>query len=172
MKTRADLIAFLDLLGVEHQTLDHPAVFKVGESDEIKAALPGAHTKNLFLKDHRGAVFLVSAEQDTTIDLKALSRVLGAGRFSFGAAELMEATLGVTPGSVTGLAMINDVERAVTFVLDNRLATAERVNFHPLTNTATTALFQAGFRVFLNALAVTPVIVDFSDGARIVTEAR
>ena len=161
MKTRADLTAFLDELGVGHRTLDHPAVFRVGEGDEIKAALPGAHTKNLFLKDASGQLWLISAEGHTQIDLKRLPPVIGSGRLSFGSAALMEETLGVTPGSVTAFGLINDTEHRVRFVLDAVLADAKVVNFHPLTNTATTGVPQDGFRKFLAALGVEPLIVDF-----------
>ena len=161
MKTRADLFAFLDSLGVAHSTLDHRAVFRVGEGDEIKAALPGGHTKNLFLKDHKGQLWLISALGHTVIDLKAAWKVIGAGRFSFGPEALMLETLGVTPGSVTALGLINDVEHRVRFVLDAALAKADPLNFHPLTNTATTTLSQAGFRRFLQGLDVEPLIVDF-----------
>jgi Ala-tRNA(Pro) deacylase len=162
MKTRADLIAFLDAHAIAHSTLDHAAVFRVGEGDEIKAALPGGHTKNLFLKDKKGQLWLVSAEQHAVIDLKGLPKRIGADRLSFGSAELMEQVLGVTPGSVTAFALINDEARKVRFVLDRTLAEAEIVNFHPLTNTATTAVSQAGFTAFLAALGVTPVVVDFA----------
>jgi Ala-tRNA(Pro) deacylase len=165
MFTRADLIAFFDAHGVDHATLDHQAVFRVGEGEEIKAGLSGAHTKNLFLKDAKGQLWLVSAEQDARIDLKRLPAVIGAGRLSFGSAELMESVLGVTPGSVTAFALINDTERRVRFVLDAVLAGADEVNFHPLTNTATTTVSQAGFRAFLAAIGVEPLVVDFAGDA-------
>ena len=162
MRTRADLIALLDSLGVEHPTHEHPAVFRVGEGEEIKAAIPGVHTKNLFLKDAKGRLWLISAQDRTAIDLKRLHTVIGSARLSFGSAGLMEQVLGVTPGSVTAFALINDSDRQVRFVLDRNLAEADRVNFHPLTNTATTGVDQAGFRKFLAALGVAPLIVDFS----------
>lgn len=165
MKRRADLMAFLDAHGVDHATLDHPAVFRVGEGEDFKAVLPGAHSKNLFLKDSRDQLWLISAEQDTVINLKRLPAVIGSGRLSFGSSELMEATLGVTPGSVTAFALINDVRRRVRFVLDRRLADAAQVNFHPLTNTATTTVGRAGFAAFLAALGVEPLVVDFTDPA-------
>ena len=161
MKTRPDLIAFFDAHGIDHATTDHEAVFRVGEGEGIKDDIPGAHTKNLFLKDAKGRLWLISAKDDTAIDLKRLHTVIGSARLSFGAAELMEKTLGVTPGSVTAFALINDAERDVTFVLDRRLAQAERVNFHPLVNTATTGVSQAGFAKFLQALGITPLVVDF-----------
>lgn len=161
MKTRADLFAFLDAEGVAHATTDHAAVFTVGEGEDIKAAMPGGHTKNLFLKDAKGQLWLISALGETTIDLKRLHPVIGSGRLSFGSPDLMAETLGVTPGSVTAFGLINDSGRRVRFVLDAALAAADPVNFHPLTNTATTAVSQQGFRAFLAALGVTPLIVDF-----------
>ncbi len=162
MKTRSDLIAFFDAHAIAHDTTDHPAVFRVGEGEGIKDGIPGAHTKNLFLKDAKGRLWLISAQDDTAIDLKRLHTVIGSARLSFGPAELMEQTLGVTPGSVTAFGLVNDVERRLTFVLDRRLAQAERVNFHPLTNTATTGVSREGFAAFLAALGVTPIVVDFA----------
>ncbi len=162
MLSRADLFAFFDAHGVDHTTLDHPAVFRVGEGEDIKSALPGAHSKNLFLKDSSDQLWLISAEAEARINLKRLPAVIGSGRLSFGSAELMEAVLGVTPGSVTAFALVNDTGRQVRFVLDETLHRAELVNFHPLTNTATTAVSQSGLRAFLAALGVEPLIVDFS----------
>ena len=162
MKTRPDLIAFFDAHGVDHDTTDHAAVFRVGEGEGIKDDIPGAHTKNLFLKDAKGRLWLISAQDDTQIDLKRLHTVIGSARLSFGSADLLEQVLGVTPGSVTAFALINDAERQATFVLDARLAQAQRVNFHPMTNTATTGVSQAGFARFLQALGIAPMVVDFA----------
>jgi Ala-tRNA(Pro) deacylase len=159
---RAELLAFLAEIGVEHATLDHPAVFTVSEGTEIKASLPGGHSKNLFLKDKKGQLWLISARQDTVIDLKRLPRVIGSDRLSFGAPELMAEVLGVTPGSVTALALVNDRGRRVRFVLDKALADSDPVNFHPMTNTATTALSREGFARFLEAIGVRPTVVDFA----------
>ena len=161
MKTRDELFALFDALGIAHRTLEHPAVFRVGEGDEIKAELPGGHTKNLFLKDAKDQLWLVSALQHTRIDLKALPRTIGAARLSFGSAALMQETLGVAPGSVTAFGLINDTGHRVRFVLDAGLAASDPVNFHPLTNTATTAISQADFRRFLAAVDAPPLIVDF-----------
>ena len=161
MKTRDELLAFLDEIGVAHATYDHPAVFRVGEGEEIKRALPGAHTKNLFLKDAKDQLWLISAEGHAVIDLKRLHHVIGSARLSFGNAALMEEVLGVTPGSVTAFALVNDKARRVRFVLDRTLAEAERVNFHPLTNTATTTVTREAFRRFLAAVGVEPMVVDF-----------
>ena len=158
---RETLSVWLKANGVDHVTHDHPAVFRVEEGLDLKADLPGAHTKNLFLKDHRGQLWLISARQDTVIDLKQAHRTIGADRLSFGNEGLMWETLGVRPGSVTALGLINDTDRRVTFVLDQRLWDADIVNFHPLTNTATTALDQSAFRRVLALLELEPVVVDF-----------
>ena len=158
---RDALSAWLTEHGVVHTTHDHPAVFRVEEGLDLKADLPGAHTKNLFLKDHRGRLWLISARQDTVIDLKRAAAAMGSGRLSFGNEQVMWETLGVRPGSVTALALINDIGRRVTFVLDRRLWEADIVNFHPLTNTATTALDQTAFRRVLALLRWEPRVLDF-----------
>lgn len=147
--------------GVDHTTREHPAVFRVEEGLELKAALPGAHTKNLFLKDRKGQLWLVCARQDTAIDLKGAPKRIGSDRLSFGNETLMWETLGVRPGSVTALGLINDMDRRVRFVLDRHLWEADIVNFHPLTNTATTALSRQAFRRFLAEIDREPLIIDF-----------
>jgi Ala-tRNA(Pro) deacylase len=159
---RDRLLVWMADAGLAQTTLDHAAVFRVEEGLEIKAALPGAHTKNLFLKDKKGRLWLISARQDTVIDLKRAPAVIGSDRLSFGSESLMWDTLGVRPGAVTALGLVNDVEGRVTFVLDRRLWEADIVNFHPLTNTATTALGQAAFRGFLDRLGRTPLVIDFA----------
>lgn len=156
------LLAWMAALGVDQTTHDHPAVFRVDEGLELKAAMPGAHTKNLFLKDEKAQLWLISARQDTVIDLKAAPRIIGSDRLSFGSEDLMWETLGVRPGSVTALGLINDVDRRVRFVLDLRLWEADIVNFHPLTNIATTALSQTAFRRFLREIRRDPLVIDFN----------
>ena len=158
---RDRLLAWMAANGVDQTTHDHPAVFRVDEGLELKAAMPGAHTKNLFLKDKKGRLWLISARQDTVIDLKRAPAAMGSDRLSFGNEGLLYETLGLTPGSVTALGLINDPDRRVTFVLDRALWEADVVNFHPLTNTATTALAQADFRRFLTLIGREPVVVDF-----------
>ena len=140
MKPRPDLIAFFDAHGVEHHTTDHAAVFRVGEGEGIKDDIPGAHTKNLFLKDNGGAFWLVTVPSDARVDLKALPAAIGSKRVSFGKAEDMDRLLGIKPGSVTPLAAINAEPGSITVVLDAGLAAAERVNVHPLRNTGTIGL--------------------------------
>jgi Ala-tRNA(Pro) deacylase len=162
MRTPQELFDLFDRLGIAHRTIEHPAVYRVGEGEEFKAGMPGGHTKNLFLKDAKGQLWLVSALQETRIDLKGLPAVIGSARLSFGSAETMEAALGVAPGSVTAFALANDRDHRVRFVLDAALGKADPVNFHPLANTATTAISQSDFRRFLATLGVEPLVVDFS----------
>ena len=158
---RTALEAWLTDHAVSFHTVEHPAVFRVEEGLDLKADLPGAHTKNLFLKDHKGRLWLISARQDTIIDLKRTPEAIGSDRLSFANEALMHETLGVRPGSVTAMALINDTDARVTFVLDQRLWEADLINFHPLTNTATTALSQDAFRRFLSLLGREPLVVDF-----------
>ncbi len=133
---RADLAA----LAIPFEEHEHPAVFTVAESSALDAGIPGAHSKNLFLKDAGGAFWLVTVPAQARVDLKALPGVIGCKRVSFGAAGDMERLLGITPGSVTPLAMINAAPGSVIVVLDAALAAAPRVNVHPLRNTATMGL--------------------------------
>lgn len=158
---RDRLLDWMAANDIAQTTHDHPAVFRVEEGLDLKAAMPGAHTKNLFLKDKKGRLWLISARQDTVVDLKRAPKTIGSDRLSFGNEALMFETLGLTPGSVTALGLINDPDQRVTFVLDKALWDADIVNFHPLTNTATTALAQADFRRFLELIGREPMVVDF-----------
>ena len=156
-----DLVAALDKLGIETTRIDHEAVFTVAESKELRGAISGHHTKNLFLKDKKGRLFLVSALESTRIDLKRLHETLGAsGMPSFGSAELLMEKLGVTPGSVTAFAVINDRAGDVTMVLDATLASGEDVNFHPLINTATLRVSRDDLLAFFRNTGHEPLIVD------------
>ena len=164
MPARPDeLFAYLDTLGIAHQTVTHPAVFTVEEARESRGAIAGGHTKNLFLRDKKGATYLVVAPEDAAIELRSLHRLLGAsGRFSLGSAELMQDVLGVSPGSVTPFAAINDKERRVSLVLDAALLAHEALNFHPLVNTATTTISRDGLLKFLAATGHPPRIETLS----------
>ena len=158
-----ELFAYLDSLGIAHQTVAHPPVFTVEEARTLRGKVPGAHTKNLFLRDKKGALFLVVAPEDAAIELKSLHRLLdGSGRFSFGSAELLRETLGVEPGSVTPFAAINDKAGRVTVILDAAMMANEMLNFHPLANTGTTTISRAGLLKFLEATGHSPQIAPVS----------
>lgn len=154
--TRTDLMAMLAQLNIDVKTIDHPPVFTVAESEAIERTIPGGHTKNLFLKDAKSKLFLVVAESHTKVDLKALATRLGAGRFSFGKPDLLMEVLGVTPGSVTAFAAMNDTEERVTVVIDDNLMQYDTVNCHPLENAATTSIARADLFRFLSACKHEP----------------
>ena len=147
--TRAHLFELFETLGISHSTLDHRPVFTVGEGADIKATMRGGHTKNLFLKDKNDTLFLVFALGETQVRLNHLHKTLGCARLSFGTEALMLETLGVTPGSVTVFALINDTDRRINLVLDAALLASDPINFHPLLNTATTAVSQTDLRKFI-----------------------
>lgn len=151
--------AALDIAAI---TYAHPAVFTVEEGRGFKDKMPGGHTKNLFLKDKKGEFWLVTALWDTVIDLKTLPARINAARLSFGSADALKALLGVVPGSVTPLALINDKKRQVRFVLDARILQCSIVNCHPLENDKTTGLAPKDLLKFLENMGYHPVIVDFA----------
>ena len=155
------LFARLDRLGIAHRTVEHPPVFTVEEAKALRGNLPGHHIKNLFLRNRKEEMWLVVALEDRAIDLKRLGDVLGAGRLSFGSAERLRRHLGVEPGSVTPLALINDEARAVRLVLDRSLADNAPINAHPLVNTMTTALAPADLMRFFAATGHAPRWLDF-----------
>jgi Ala-tRNA(Pro) deacylase len=158
--TPDDLFAALDRLGIAHPTVSHSPLFTVEQSQSLRGSIAGAHTKNLFLKDKKDALFLVTALEDASIELKSLHRRLGAtGRFSFGSAELMHETLGVTPGAVTPFGALNDLAGRVQVVLDADLMTHAVINAHPLVNTMTTSIGRDDLVKFLESTGHSPRIV-------------
>ncbi|MCZ8099979.1 MAG: prolyl-tRNA synthetase associated domain-containing protein [Burkholderiales bacterium] len=158
-RSAQDLFRAFDAIGIRHDTVEHPAVFTVEESKRLRGELPGAHVKNLFVKDKKSRLFLISAVEDTQIDLKRIHETIGgSGRVSFGSADLLREALGVEPGSVTPLAAINDVTGRVTVVLDERLMEHDRINVHPLVNTMTTGVSKADLLAFLEWTGHKPVI--------------
>jgi Ala-tRNA(Pro) deacylase len=154
----AALYARLAAIGIAWTTHAHVAVFTVEEAAALYSSQPGGHTKNLFLKDRKDGLWLVVARDSLKIDLAALARQLGAPRFSFGAAELLSATLGVEPGAVTPFAIMNDAKGLVRVILDDAMLAHDPLNFHPLRNDRTTAITAADLLKFLRACQHEPVI--------------
>ena len=161
MLSPQQLFAHLEQLGIAQRTVEHPAVFTVEEAKALRGDLPGHHVKNLFLRNKKEEMWLVVALEDRAIDLKRLGEALGAGRLSFGSAERLKRHLGVEPGSVTPLALINDEARAVRLALDRGLADGMPVNVHPLVNTMTTAMAAADLLRFFAATGHAPRWLDF-----------
>lgn len=161
--TPDDLLATLERLGINVTTHEHPPLHTVEESRALRGAIPGAHTKNLFLKDRKGKLFLVVLEEDATVDLKRIHEIIGAsGKVSFGSAELLVEVWGVQPGSVTPFGAINDSEGRVTVVLDQALVEHEVLNHHPLVNTRTTTIARDDLIAFLRSTGHEPKILAVS----------
>ncbi len=154
------LLARLAELGIEVSSFSHPPVHTVEEAKALRGELKGGHIKNLFLRNKKGAMWLITCLEDREIDLKALGRALGAGRFSFGSAERLMTYLGVLPGAVTPFAVINDTDGKVQVVLDAALLDCNPVNAHPLVNDMTTAIAPGDMVRFLEAVGHPPQIFD------------
>ncbi len=164
--TPEQLLARLGALGIEAATHRHPPLFTVEDSKRLRGDLPGGHCKSLFLKDRKGMLWLLVALEDRAVDIKALRRMLGAkGSLSFGKPELLLEILGVTPGSVTPFALINDEARRVTIVLDKAMLECDPLNYHPLTNEATTAIAARDLLRFIEDCGHQPVILDLDSEA-------
>jgi Ala-tRNA(Pro) deacylase len=159
---RKKFFARLEELGIASVTVAHEPVFTVEQSGALRETIPGAHTKSLFLTDKDGRVALVVAKDDSQVDLKRVASRLGFGRLSFGNAALLGRMLGVTPGSVTPFALINDREARVRVVVDEALLGFGEINCHPLENTATTRLATADVLRFIRACGHEPLIFPLS----------
>lgn len=154
------LLARLAELGIATRTVEHPPVFTVEEARRHRGDLPGTHTKSLFLRDKKDAMWLVVCREDRTVDLKALARRLGAKHLSFGSPERLLRHLGVIPGAVSPFAVINDTDRVVKVVLDRKVLAKDPVNLHPLDNAKTTAISAADLLRFLEAEGHAPEVID------------
>jgi Ala-tRNA(Pro) deacylase len=163
--SRQELFDRLADLGIETRTVEHEPVFTVAESSQLERELSGAHTKNLFLKDEDGSLFLVVAMASTRVDLKALAKTLRAGRFSFGKSDLLLEALGVPPGSVTAFAVINDRTQRVRLIIDAELMEHDTINCHPLENTATTNIARDDLLQFIRVCGHEPTIAALSSAA-------
>jgi Ala-tRNA(Pro) deacylase len=163
VRTR-EILSYLERLGIMAKTYEHAPVHTVDESRELRGNIPGVHTKNLFLRDSKKTFFLVVTDEATRINLKALGSRIGAkGGLSFGSPEALMQNLGVTPGSVSLLATVNDTEKRVTVVLDEALLKAPLVNCHPLSNQFTTSLSPEEINAFLSATGHVPLRISFVD---------
>lgn len=162
-KTPDDLLAYLSENGIAAKTYTHPPLHTVAESKALRGDIPGAHTKNLFLRDAKKTYFLVTLGEETPVDLKALRGLIGArGGLSFASAEALFEKLGVLPGAVTLLAAANDPNHAVNVVIEAALLDAPVVNCHPLTNERTTSLTPEALLAFLRLTGHEPLRIDLT----------
>lgn len=160
-----ELFGLLDRLDIAYTLHHHAPVFTVEESAHLDREIPGTHCRNLFLRDKKGAMFLVVAANSTQIDLKKLQRILGCGRLSFGSPERLWSYLGIRPGSVCPFTVLNDKDRAVTVILDAAMMASALVNYHPLDNAMTIGLAPEGLLKFLAHADHEPQIVDLTPAA-------
>ncbi len=159
-KTSDDLFAFLDSLGIAHTTKRHEPVFTVAESVSLRDEIPGGHTKNLFVKDKKDNFFLLTVEENATVDLKTVHQIIGAAsKVSFGKPEKLMEYLGVIPGAVTAFGVINDTERNVTIIIDEDLMRDDIINCHPLSNDATTSIASRDLLRFIEATGHQPLVL-------------
>lgn len=159
-KTAEDLFAFLDSLGIAHTTKRHEPVFTVAESVALRDAIAGGHTKNLFVKDKKDNYFLLTVEENATVDLKTVHQIIGAAsKVSFGKPEKLMEYLGVIPGAVTAFGVINDTGNNVAIVIDEALMQDEIVNCHPLSNDATTSIGSKDLLRFIEATGHKPLVL-------------
>jgi Ala-tRNA(Pro) deacylase len=158
--TEAQVLGKLAELGIAQHTFHHPAVFTVVQAKALRGDLKGSHIKNLFLRNKKGQMWLITCHEDRQINLRALGDLLGAGRLSFASPERLMKFLGVIPGAVTALAVINDHGGKVRMVLDATVLNDTLINVHPLHNAATTALSPHDLQVFLKAMDHEATIVD------------
>jgi len=161
--TPDDLFRRFAELGIETQTVRHPAVFTVDEAKAHRGEIPGGHCKNLFLKDKSGKLWLIVMLESSRLDMKAAQGRLGSQRLSFASPDLMRSVLGVDPGSVTPFSVINATAAPVQVVLDAAMMRESLLNYHPLTNEATTTIAAVDLLAFLRAQGHDPMTVDFSE---------
>ncbi|MCB9988016.1 MAG: prolyl-tRNA synthetase associated domain-containing protein [Rhodospirillales bacterium] len=158
--TPAQLLAQLDTLEITYNIYEHEPFFTVEEGLEFEKDIPGLHCRNLFLRDKKGSMFLITLANETAVDLKKLAPLIGAGRLSFGSPERLWRTLGVRPGSVCPFAIANNTGKDVTLILDQSMMDAHLVNYHPLINTMTVGLQPCDLIKFIETCGHTPIILD------------
>ncbi|USG61570.1 prolyl-tRNA synthetase associated domain-containing protein [Sneathiella marina] len=161
--TSEELFAKLDQMGITYETHQHDPVFTVEEAQAVHRDLAGGHSKNLFLKDKNGDLYLLVCLEDTVVNLKSFRKLVGAKNLSFGKPELLKETLGIDPGSVTPFSLINDAAQTVTVVLEARMMEMDMLNFHPLINSMTTQISSQDLRRFISDCGHAPIIVNLDN---------
>jgi Ala-tRNA(Pro) deacylase len=151
VNTKEDLFECLTQLGIKTKTIEHPPAYTVENAKAYRGDLSGAHSKNLFLKDKKGQLWLIVCLEDRNLDMKKLKDCIGSAHLSFGKPNVLKEVLGVSPGSVSPFTLINDAEKRVRVVLDQEMMTFDYLNFHPLENTSTTQISRSGILKFIKS---------------------
>ena len=158
---QAELYDLFQRHGIAWSHNAHPPLHTVEESKQLRGDLPGAHVKNMFLKDKKGQVWLVTCLEHRKIRIRDLEKQIGAPKASFGKPELLWDAMGIRPGAVSPFGLINDPEQRIRVVLDQQMLEIDPINAHPLHNEATTTLAATDFRRFFAITGHDPIIVDF-----------
>lgn len=166
MPTSPDqLLGQLNNLKIDYGLYEHEAVFTVAESKKTDALIPAHHTRNMFLRTKKKKNYLVTLSDDTPIDLKKLEALINAKRFSFGSPDRLMEILGVYPGSVTPLSIINANPDDLTIILEKKMMDAQLIDVHPLINTMTITIKPRDLIKFMDNFGHSPIIVDLSEAA-------
>ena len=161
MQPKIDIFEFLSRHEIAFDRYDHPALFTCEDAERHVLNIPGTGTKNLFLRDKKGEKhYLVVVPHSKQVDLVSLASVLQSTRFSMGSPERLERYLGVTPGSVTLLALVNDADRLVQLVIDKTIWESTQIQCHPLVNTSTLVLDIAGVQKFFSITGHQALVLD------------
>ncbi len=161
--TSDEVIAALDKLGIENSTITHAPMRTVADSVALREGVPGGYSKNLFLRNKKGIMIVVTLLEDRTINLASLGTQLNMGKLSFASPERLMKYLGVIPGAVTPLSVINDKDVVVTAVLDKALLEKDPLHFHPCKNNMTTTISADGLLKYMEAYHNKPLVVDFDE---------
>jgi len=156
-----DIFNALDALSIKHSTINHPPMRTVDDSRAHRNGVPGGYSKNLFLRNKKGAMVLLTLCEDRMVDLKAFGSTLAMGKPSFASHQRLMHYLGVIPGAVTPLAVINDKSKQVKVVLDAVLLQKDPLHFHPCDNSMTTTLSSADLLKFIREYHSEPMLIDF-----------
>lgn len=162
MKTKQDLLDYFKHHHISYRLYEHEQLFTVEQADKVACTIPGGHIKNLFLKDDKGQLWLLTADAHAQVDLKKVGAALNAKKLRFADANLLMQHLGIMPGSVTPFALINDEQQKVQLVLDKSILSFEIINAHPLENDATIGISIGDFKKFLTVLGYRPLILDLA----------
>ena len=160
---RPPLLSVLAGLGIVTRTVEHPPLRTMDDSRRLRGALPGGHAKSLFLKDRKGGYWLLVALEQTRVDLRLAATLLQAPRFSFASEADLARLLGIVPGAVSPLAVVNDSLGEVCVVLEQRVLENGLLNCHPLRNDRTMAIATGDLVRFLEQVGHPPRVIDLPD---------
>lgn len=156
------VLDLLSLLGIDCEVYDHPAVYTVEEAEKHRTGMKHAtHSKNLFLKDSKQEQFyLLSSGAHEKFKIKEIRKMIGAKKLRLAPKEDLISILGLEPGSVSPLGLINDTDKVVRYLITKKIWQADPVAFHPNINTKTVIFDSQSFHKIIEHLGYEPKILD------------